>query len=386
MTYTALYYFAVGYIPGQPNRVPIRVELTGSRVSYAPPGAPPLPVTVFHHIYDFVDWVPGPPQTFAPFVANPFAIPSDCVWGTGRPGQSLLVTLPTADTVVPEPTDSPPFPVLPVAYQMLVEAKLDDGTENSWAVTWLVDSEAQSERVMYTSQGVLESSLVWWSHTYAYTKPFEYTQGELYLSRNGQCTTSMITADNGNPLSNLRAGFFVDLFRGTIILAVPPAYQGRKLARDVLADVWRTSVVRTVSGVTYNFIADIYFFPQGWVFPGRLDVTSTDRIPMRITTNGTTSTGLTYADTWDIYKFLPVAPDPSMLAHELLGCDAADNGVVILDGTTPTSIVLISIFSAIAAVAILAAVLFFTKRWRKKNNPEAPIRLEETGGVQITAN
>jgi hypothetical protein len=54
MEYTAVFYFAVGYIPGQ-QRVPVRVELQGARATLnLPPGSVDPFFNVYHHVYDFM--------------------------------------------------------------------------------------------------------------------------------------------------------------------------------------------------------------------------------------------------------------------------------------------------------------------------------------------
>jgi len=103
----------------------------------------------------------------------------------------------------------------------------------------------------------------------------------------------------------LRAGSLPALFNdpASFFQQKQPMYIGRKLARGVIADVWSAPVVKG----NYNFTMELYFYPQGWQFPGRT-IAATERVLMRIINTGSFKNGtnnVSYEDIIDNFLFYP---------------------------------------------------------------------------------
>jgi len=267
--------------------------------------------------------------------------------------------------------------VLPVQFYTLIESKLDDDEEVVYDYSWWLDMTNMVERVDYEELGVGAST--------RYTRVYSYNSeamnsGTTYVLQNGACETDAISPINANPLTQIREGFIVALFRGTV--GLNPTYLGRISTRAVSADVWRSPIVRIgTDGLTYTFNADIYFYPVGWQFPGRAGVNAATRIPLRIVTNGTASDGTSFYDAWDLFDFIPAAPDAALTNANLLKCvppQPIDNGGGNNKGPS-AGVIAAATLGAIGGVAFLVGVICFVRRFKKQNSPEEPIRLEETG-------
>jgi hypothetical protein len=59
----------------------------------------------------------------------------------------------------------------------------------------------------------------------------------------------------------VRAGAIPDLFKNPLYL-FDATYVGQKVARGVLADVWKVTRTKLNAGTFYAFEMQVYFFPE----------------------------------------------------------------------------------------------------------------------------
>jgi len=130
----------------------------------------------------------------------------------------------------------------------------------------------------------------------------------------------------------------------------------------------------------------VYFYPNGWQFPGLDSIDQNQPIPMQIVNNGTMNNGTgtyPYTDLWDFFLVIPAAPDASEFNPTTLGCTLAPTTLTSTASTASTatssssSIIGVSlsegeialVIIVVIVVALLAAGVIIFGIYYKRTHP-----------------
>lgn len=312
-----------------------------------------LPVRVIAHYPNFTmyfDWVNWVVQEQS---ASLFMIPPGCTFMTNT--STLAVLPPQNSTVDPNPLPAnTPLPTLPTTFYAVAEGKIQVGgilESEVVGLNWYYDASSKTERadVVLDTYGNTNTQIFNYTSGLEFVKfdsPFCFT-GEFNASTTAMSFLSA-TSTIGGP--DIIHALFIPGAYSPLGAAFNPAsavYQNRTLVRGVNADCWKISVT---SG-PHIFDTYVYFFPKGWQFFGRK--LSTDVVPMRVMTTGTTTINgvqATFFKEWDFFLYFSNAPDPRLLSSSLLGCFPTPI-VFPIGNMTVTIPQQYSVFVAVTAVA-----------------------------------
>eukprot|EP00455_Lapot_gusevi_P005738 TRINITY_DN1244_c0_g1_i5.p1 TRINITY_DN1244_c0_g1~~TRINITY_DN1244_c0_g1_i5.p1 ORF type:complete len:323 (+),score=152.16 TRINITY_DN1244_c0_g1_i5:32-970(+) len=298
------------------------------------------------------------------------------------------ISLPRTAVLSPQPATLT-MPPLPKQFTTIVETKLNDSTTISTALKWSFDAQTRSERFDYYLRSFQDptgqdTNIVVSSSLYLYggsTASMDRTTGNNYqaIMRPGatsfsNCATVPASA-SPPPMSTMRAGSIPELFSDPNFLLENGGHQyvGRRVARGVTADVFSGFHQRTVRGVTFSFTMDMYFFPQGWEFPGRTNGSS--QLPLRIinTGNYTDANGVVrnYRDTWDFFVFIPAAPPAADMSPASLSCPVSP--IIPIPYLPPqdndqSKAVAIGVVVGVLGTLLIAGLIVWYRRRREQAN------------------
>jgi hypothetical protein len=257
--------------------------------------------------------------------ASLFDPPSGCLPGTFA--DLRMVSIPQVSTVKPY-IPAAHVPAFASQFKLVLEAKLNANALTVSAMRWAYDGVDRLERIDYVGTDARDVHLI-----------YDRSRDILWNVSSTGCTTSVASSAPANPLYT-RAGSLPALFGNTAFFAAAKSMGRTGLARGVSSDVFTAPAQRltnSYTGAVYNFGMDVLFFPDGWQFPGR-SLPGNLRVPLRVVNNGsvTLSTGqkLSYVDTFDLFQYLPVAPERALFdAVALYQCAPEPPSEPIFTGT-----------------------------------------------------
>lgn len=281
-------------------------------------------------------------------------------------------------------TYSPPsaalqLPALPSSLSAVLEAKLFDPVNpRVFAVWWWFNDDTQQERLQFVEEDVSQGGAT--TLLYQYTN--DASGGTVYEQQGGRCTSGP-AINQPSPLDTMRDGFVVNLFAGAID-ASAFGFMGQETVRGVFADYWSTRpgelLSSQVGGVRFSYSASVFFYPRGWQFPGIQLSSSSQQIPLRISTSGTFNNGTgnyKFQDTVDLFQVLPAAPDPSYFDPASLGCAAGEIDS-FLNLHREGAIVAGSLIGGFALGGLTFLAVWFYRRRRQRKQDLEPIRLPDS--------
>lgn len=333
VTGTISYYFASNQsFFGQSadvGTVPVRVWFVGSQTKSNS-------TTPFERVFDWVSFNHGVPPGFV------FKPPAVC---SANKGSSLMLQAqtPSVSTVGPEPSPNASAPAIATNFRMLVERKIreDDLMMDITTINWWRDRQHKAERVDLFKNNLAQSVVYIYQTAALYDGPgYVYNNTgtnclKLAVSDRAQCAsascvTSRLTPQNINPIFTRDGGFARYFDNGTWFAGA--RYVGRSPARGVTADVWSkdfTLLSPSQPNVVIAYTQSIYFFPQGWQFPGR-NVSANTTFPLRMINEGSVrclGTGpcnltksVQFSDMYDIYQFVPGVPSADSMQQPCPSC------------------------------------------------------------------
>ena len=334
------YFFQNGTEQGVSGAIPLRVELNGTR--YIDDEA----VETFYNIYDWINWRPIQTTAFT-------TVTSSSTYGTcASASSSYRAPFPNA-TSVEQTTialgSSPSSSSFPSQFVMQVEGLIAQFSLNqrngqgggpgnggnmggpqlnsvqNYDAKWSYDSVGDQESVAtYADNFTLAVNPTIYIYEYGsqYADGGEVWQVDGSASSGYTCVDAELTDYVENPLQSERGGVisFTQLFTNSSYDLSNFQYQGRSLQRGVPADWYRATFTNVYStdtsyygSLAFNYTANIYMYPAGWVFPGRANAADL-QLPFRVVFQGmqrnlssTNQTASVFTDAYNIFEFYPAS-------------------------------------------------------------------------------
>ena len=358
---------------------PISVTLEKTVVNASDPLAAPM---ISHELFDWTGWWSTPPNPAS------LSLPAICI-DAALMDDTPEFLVPTVSSVAPMASSTLAAPTIPNQFSVILETVLDETSSLVDTVVWMADGSAGREKLDYQLSGrqfdMPTVIINLYNVSLAQGGFVSYTASK---SEGPVCVASVLPRSQmppflgGSPLARIHAGSIPELFSGSVNRNY--TYVDRVLTRGVDCDVYSASLNRVgADGNQYNFTESLYFFPEGWQFPGHPTSIRRSQLPFRIAVSGTyTGTDLTlglptvspvsYSETWDFFLFVPQRPpasslDPSQYLCELPSTSGSDSPQSVGSSTSVAVIVILCLTSVATAVGFY--VWCRTKRGRHSFDP-----------------
>ena len=335
------FFFQNGSRAGLAGAIPLRVELNGTR--YIDGEA----IETFYNIYDWTNFRPLDTTVFS-------AITSSSSYGScTTSSSSYRAPFPNA-TSVEQTTiaigSAPLSTSFPSQFVMQVEGLVAQFSLNqrngpgggpgnggdmggpqignsvtNYAAKWSYDSAGDQESIStYADNFTLAVNPTIYIYEYGttYNGGGEVWQVDGSASTGYTCVDAELTDYVENPLQSERGGVisFTQLFTNSSYDLSNFQYRGRALQRGVPADWYQANFSNIYStdtsyygSLVFNYSANIYMYPSGWVFPGRANAADL-QLPFRVVFQGlqrnlssTNQTASVFVDNYNLFEFYPAS-------------------------------------------------------------------------------